>query len=204
MLCSIRRFLMSKAAAFTKFMSKIRMPYSRKKITSSDYHALERILSKGYVLLSHTEGEISNWFIPDFWSHGAIYVGYIDGVPTVAEATASKGVILTDLIEFVMTKDYISVFRPTFLDKVGLSKAAAYAREKKGLEYDWMFETPSANNKAFYCFELVAVALESASNSKVFVPKEYMGVPTFTGSDFVYAVNKFEYVWCNDPSKLNK
>lgn len=200
-LLKLRHYIMSKSIWFSKSIAKIRTPYSVKLITGKDYYNIRNNLKVGDILLSHTRGQLSNLFIPDFWSHGAVFYGtLISDTEFVAEAT-SHGVVLTDLVSFMTSKDYILVLRPTFFESKFSYLLKEYIDRCLGLPYDWEFETPpnGIKNNAFYCFEFCACALEAATGAQAFVPKEFLGMKTFTGTDFTKAINKFSYVWSNNP-----
>lgn len=215
----LRRAILSGVKPVSEFIGTIHMPYSRKLLTGKDYYAVKKLLRPGDVILSMTRGEFANFFIPDFWSHGAIFVrDYGVNEESVVEAT-SKGVVETDLVSFITSKDYIAIFRPIFLSERECINACKFALSCVGAPYDWLFEYSESNNKAFYCFELVACAYEEArkvtvydspqtdiSNSlrpvtissaikiSEFTPREYLGMRTVIGSDFVKAVRKFDLI----------
>jgi uncharacterized protein YycO len=148
---------------FTKWIAKIHWPFSRKLITGKDYYKWRDDINVGTVLLSSTYGELSNLFNPADIKHGAIYIGYIDGIPSVAEALG-KGVTITDLVTFLTTKDRVVGLSPDFLeqdDKVFLTEEAL---KRVGIPYDYQF---SSGNKALYCFELIVEVFKSTKPSVI-------------------------------------
>ena len=95
--------------------------------------------------------------------HAAIYVGNMGSgdICYVAEAVG-RGVVLTDLVTFMTTKDIIIGCKPKFIreDVSGFIYAIHQAtRGSIGKPYDYLF---NRDGKAFYCFELVAMCLKSA------------------------------------------
>ena len=105
MIGSLRMKLLELSVPIAKASSKIHAPYNRKLIKAKDYHTIRDLISPGMFLLSVTKGEISNVLIPGFWSHGGMYVGE----DKVVEATCSHGVIESDILDFIFSKDYISL-----------------------------------------------------------------------------------------------
>jgi len=210
MLLKFRRWLLQSFTPISKFLSSLHMPYSHKLISGLDYYDLAPKLRPGDFFVSRIDGELTNLLIPDFWTHGAIYCGVIDGREYVVEAT-TKGVIKTDLITFLLKKDYIAVMRPRFLTSTQCLAAVAFALSKIGTMYDWLFEFNEHCNKYFYCFELGAVSYNEAhrydggylvrsyytDGSCQFEAREFMGIKTFTGKDFVNAKKRFKLIWTN-------
>ena len=164
-------------------------PWTRKKITAKDYHSFMAMnLDEGTVLCSKTNGEFGNLFIPDFWSHCAIY----DGNGKVIEAVG-KGVIETDLIDFLMTKDFVVALDPIFATIPQKSAALECAKSQLGKPYDFEFQTSDV--KAFYCGELVLWAYTSSVPTFDFVLKKIFGVYTVPPQDFVNAKKYFKIAW---------
>ena len=208
---ALRRSIVSVTVPISQALSNIYMPYSRKLITTKDYYELKNLIEIGDILLSHTRGEVlANWLIPGFWSHGGLYVGSLGQYPETIVESTTKGVNGDeDLRGFVQGKDYVWVIRPNFASKEEKLLAARWAISKIGSPYDWLFEYTKSDpnvktkksNKAFYCFELIGGSYDAALSSSPFQPKEFMGMPTFTGEDFLAAKDLFEQVWCNPPTK---
>lgn len=187
LLAKLRLALLSISVPLTKKLGKVHFPYTHKLIKGPDYYRLESVIQSGDVLLSRTRGELTNLFIPGFFTHAAI----ARGDEYVIEAIG-KGVSRTDLVSFVMTKDYVVLLRPRFADDVIKGKAVLWAEEQVGLPYDYEFET---SNKAYYCSELVATAYNKAMDGSCpFVSKDVFGEPTIEPQDFVKAKEKFDII----------
>lgn len=135
-----------------KFIGKIHVPFSRSKITGVQYYKYRDKIQPGDVLLSKTDGELSNIINPEDLKHAALYVGSIDATPVryVIEATG-HGVKYTDLVTFLTTKSRVVGSRPKFLDGRG-SEVGYFAKDFLGIKYDYTFELGAAR---LYCFELL-------------------------------------------------
>lgn len=175
-------------STLSKFFSKIHSPWTHKLISAKDYRDIKANLKRGDVLLSRVRGEFSNLGIPGFFTHAAI--AYDD--TTVIEST-TRGVVKTDLIDFVMKKDYIAVLRPVFMSERERDLSAFMAQEQLGKPYDFEFAT--SDIKAFYCSELVWFCYQKISGSKLFSPKKILGRETVLPQDFITAQDKFIMLW---------
>lgn len=181
----------------SQHISKIHMPGSHKLITSADYRSVKEHLRPGMVFLSYTRGEFSNLFIPGDWSHVAIVLNST----TVIEAT-THGVIETDLIDFMMKKDYVVLLDPIFATPEQMVKAVETALEQKGSGYNYKMQYSRVNVKAFYCSELVLYSYQVAcGNEMPFTLKKILGVETVIPGDFVEATKKFSLVWGSESLK---
>jgi uncharacterized protein YycO len=133
--------------------------------------------------VTRTEGELTNLFIPGYWSHCAVYVG--GGF--VMEAIG-KGVAKTDLTDFLMGKDHAMILRPLFANDAQMAKAAAWSLTQEGLPYDYEFE---GGSKKFYCAMLYYAALKVGMDGQSpFTLRETWGVQTVTPDDFPNAKDK--------------
>ena len=135
---------------FVKWWGKLHLPFTKKLITGEHYFIWRDSINVGDVLLTSTYGELSNLINPADIKHAGIYIGYVDGIPTVAEALG-KGIVYTDLVTFLTTKDLVVNCRPDFLDTRNRAEISIEAYKRKGLPYDYVF---SSGNKGLYCFEL--------------------------------------------------
>ena len=135
-----------------KFLGHIGLP--KRKFTGEHYFKYRDKINIGGIFLTKTNYEFSNLMNPCELKHGAIYVGNAlnTDVKYVLEATG-KGVILTDLVTFLTSKDvvvYVEYKHTLKTSFVGLSN---FINVTKGVQYDYLF---SSDGKAFYCFELCA------------------------------------------------
>lgn len=122
-----RRGLLGIVYPISENVGHARAPWSRKLMTSKNYREVLPLLQPGDVLLSRTQGELANVFIPGFWAHAFMYTGG----EMLIEAIG-KGVVETDLIDGVLTKDYLMVRRPSFANEAQRTEAAAWAKTKLG------------------------------------------------------------------------
>ncbi len=189
MLKAFRRGLLAMSVPITKWVGHVHAPWTHKRISGRHYLAAKGILQPGDVLMSRTDGELTNVFIPGFWSHGAVYVGNGE----VVEATGD-GVHKTDLLSWMLTKDYVRVCRARFATALQRSDAAYFARSYIGLPYDYGF---ASGNKALYCFEITYVAYRAACgvDSPWTLRTETLGVATVIGDDFDRSRDKWDFVW---------
>ncbi len=111
-------------------------------------------LLPGMVLLSHKKYELTNLFIPGYWTHAAL-VACSD---EVLEAV-SAGVTRRSLADFVSHADDVLVLRPAFCGPEEMRMAVRRAGQYLGLPYNFLFN-PSEGS--CYCSELVCRAYEGA------------------------------------------
>jgi len=156
-------FLLKILTPFIKLVGKVHMPFSRKRVTGKDYFAIRDKIEVGTVFLTSIRGELSNLFNPCVIKHAGIYVGRVKDVPTVAEATG-KGVVYTDLVTFLTTKDYIVGTAPLFLTEDDKEQVVDQSEIRLNVPYDYLFKD---KNKAFYCFELVADIFQTIKPSVI-------------------------------------
>jgi len=146
---------------FIKYIGKLHFPFTRKKITGKFYFKNRDKISIGCILLTKIEGELSNIINPAKIPHAGTYVGDIfnDGIRYVAEAVG-KGVVLTDLVTFLTTKDVVVCCQPIFIrsDKKAFEiNVQQFALDSQGIPYDYGF---GFGADAFYCFEFSAFSLK--------------------------------------------
>lgn len=162
----VYRIILNWATPFVKWWGNLRFPFTKKKVTGVHYFKWRDSIEVGTVLLTKTEGELSNYINPvsSDIKHGGMYIGRIGGIPMVIEALG-RGVVFTDLVTFLTTKDRVIGLKPDFHlsneDKVMLQEEA---KKRKGIPYDYLF---SKGDKAFYCFELVADIYKSVKPEMV-------------------------------------
>lgn len=201
---SLRWKIMNSLVPLTKLLGKAHAPFAHKWITGADYYALKPKLKPGMALLTKTRGELTNLFLPGDWTHAAMYLG--DNL--VVEAVG-KGVTVTDLVSFMVTKDFVMARRPKFLDDEGMALAAQMAESKVGLPYDWeMRSIPDAltgddvrqeTDKAFYCSKLDWWGYNEAhkhifGKPAPFELRDTWGVPVVTPADIALS-SKFETIF---------
>jgi len=167
-------------------IGKVHMPFSRKKITSSHYREMTKLLRPGMGILTTTNGELANLLIPGKWSH----IGGYYGNRRVIEAIG-KGVSETDLIDFVLTKDEILIIKPKFATKSQMKIAAEWMFWQMGKPYDINF---ADNNEAFYCSELYVESYVSQGFEIPWEVTKTFGVKNAVPQDFADNPNVWEVV----------
>ena len=183
---NLRRFLLRTLLPVMRIIGRLHLPFTRKLVTAADYRVALPTLAVGDVLLSRCRGEVSNCVIPGFYTHAALYIGE----ERVLEATGA-GVHTSDLVDFVMRKDFIAILNPAFASPAIEKKAAQIAVGAEGRPYDYGF---TSSEDAFYCAELIAWSYSEAMKPGE-SPFEYrltLGVPTVTPQDFFNAESKWK------------
>lgn len=104
---TIRNILLSIMWPFGYLLSLIGKPEPR--ISYEDYAAIKKIIKPGDVLVSREDRRPTNWLIPGYWGHIAMYYKnhqVIDAIP--------PRVRTSHLAEWVLSVDSIAVLRPKF------------------------------------------------------------------------------------------
>jgi hypothetical protein len=145
-------YLLTILKPLIKFLGHIGLP--KNKITGKEYFKYRDKINIGGIFLTKTNYEFSNLMNPCKLKHGAIYVGNIkdDEIKYVLESTG-KGVILTDLVTFLTTKDHVVYVEYKHSTKTCFSKLTKFVNLVLDIPYDYLF---NPDGKAFYCFELCA------------------------------------------------
>lgn len=139
------------------FLGRLHFPFTHKRVTGVEYYQIRDSISIGTVLLTSTHGELSNLINPEKIKHAGIYVGDLgDGIRYVIEALG-RGVVKTDLVTFLTTKDVVVGCRPRYLTNEDRALLPSEARKVLGVPYDYLFNKSS---RALYCFEAAAYILK--------------------------------------------
>lgn len=190
---ALRRFLLKTVKPFLEWCGKIHAPFAHKKIKSKEFFELSKKLEPGFTFITHIDGELTNVLIPGFWTHAAIYIGDNKVVEAIG-----KGVVVTDLLDFCFSKDYIAVLRPAIVSYNEQLKAAEVAKDlaTKNLPYDYGFDP---DDTAFYCGEAPAFCYKKGAAPRVidWVGRETLGVDTYAPQDYWNADKKFDLMWTN-------
>lgn len=113
----------------------------------------ERILLEaraGDVFVTRHDDALSNWFLPGFWPHAALYLGDADGSPAFLEAK-KDGVRIRAATE-TLAVDALLILRPP-LHAADLQHALQRALGHEGKPYDFLFDFRTADRLA--CTEVV-------------------------------------------------
>lgn len=203
---SLRLKILNAIRPLSEFIGTVHAPYSRRDVSGYHYFSVLPLLKPGMVLLSRKHGELSNLAIPGRFTHAAMYCGshlsqHGDGgsfdVPFVVEATR-HGMVDTDLISFMLSKDIVGVYRPLFATDMQMRDAANWAlkQAEDAVPYDYEFDP---KNKALYCSEAVWLAYKVALGADlVFTKRSTLGTETVLPQDFADATKKWEKVWSSE------
>jgi hypothetical protein len=182
---------------FLRWCSGKHAPWTHKGVTGKDYYAAQDILEPGDIFVTKIRGELTSLIIPGYWSHAAIYCPTAPGIVNeyIMEAEG-PGVIRTDLVTFMMSKDELMVLRTKLPPQV-CARAAVIATEQLGKPYDFDMVFHLSGQKAFYCSELVWWAYAQACMEFhmpcPFIPKKELGVLTISPDNI--AVADFEKIY---------
>lgn len=118
------------------------------KIKGDQVRTILNTLLPGDILVATWDGYLSNFFIPGFWCHAALYVGSNEVIHIRGEGTLKE-----DILSFVRT-DNIAILRVKSATQEIIDKAIdkAYTKYNNNTKYDYKFVKGNANN---YCSELV-------------------------------------------------
>jgi uncharacterized protein YycO len=187
---TFRRVLMHALTPFSKLLGDLHIAPSHRRCKAKHFRDIFNSASPGDVLLSVMRGELNNLCIPGYWSHAALYVG--NGV--VVEAVGD-GVVESDLIDFVLSKDNVCLLR--LKENRGAECACSVAQSMVGRPYDFYFEP---GDLSFYCSELVWYSWNEASLKVTGKPINFskrttLGVATVVPQDYRNASSKFDVVY---------
>lgn len=188
---SLRRTILRTTYPLTRYLGDVHAPWSRRKLTSEDYHEVRTLLRSGDVILLTKKGEFSNLLIPGYWGHAAMYCGIQGSAAYVVEAIG-KGVVKTDLIDTVLSRDALMICRPKYATPAQSNKASEWAKDQIGKDYDLFF---NPNNDAFYCSELIWLAYQNTMGETPFTLRKTLGVDTVIPQDIANATTKWEVIY---------
>jgi uncharacterized protein YycO len=171
----------------TRYLGNLKSPWTVKLVDGDDYEKIKMIVRPGDIFVTRTFGHLSTIMIPGYWKHAAI----MGPRGWVLEAI-SAGVMETDLVSFLTSKDEVCIVRPTFCFPAVSLAAAKAADALLGAKYDYEF---SLGNRAFYCAELVYVAYKTVTPDIQFGPRDRLGLMTVTADDFFLAKTWFSPVY---------
>lgn len=187
----LKRIFLDIIYRISLFIGELHMPFSHKKIGSYDYRKLRTVIRPGDIILSRTSGELSNFFIPGFFKHAAIYYGFDGLIPEIIESV-KVGVRKADLLDFALKKDYLAVIRPHVCERGKRQAILAQAKNLIGAKYDFEF---NLNNRSFYCAELIFHLFYDEKERQ-----SYKDNATVMPQDFFDDKQKFKVVWLSDSS----
>jgi uncharacterized protein YycO len=167
--------------------------------TDKDKMKIKNYAKPGMILLSATNYEVSNWFIPGFWTHSSIIGPTVNWPKGQIIEAIGEGVRRVSVNEFVDTHDYFHLLRPKFRSEPQMAEAAAYADLQVGKPYDERFYFTLTGNNAFSCSELCWWSYEKTykhvGEFSPFVPRLILGQYSVLPQDFSDAKLLWETVY---------
>lgn len=147
------------------FICRINMPFLQPKMSDENVEKILSILKPSMVILTRREGEFTNWFQPEFFTHGVLVI-------TKDHCIEAKttGTVITNLSYLLSRCDNCVVLEPRFL--VNEDTLVTHALEYVNKNYDFAFED---SEEKLYCFEAVAHLLEKCSGVEIPKSKTPLG-----------------------------
>lgn len=196
MLAELHRILLDFLKPFLHWASGKHLPFTHKKITGKQYYKVLPLLKPGHIFVTKIHGELTSIIIPGYWSHAAIYtpmvIGNINEFVTEAEG---PGVVQTDLVSFLLSKDEFMVLEPNGIPDYVQSMAADLANRQVGKPYDYQLVMIFGDEmpKAFYCSGLVWWSYDKACKEfkfpSPFIAKRELGVLTISPDEIANSGN---------------
>lgn len=184
---------------FIEFIGNIYFKFSSKEHIFARYDEIVEKLEPGDLILTHSDGHLSNLLNRGYWKHAVLFIGFENGRPMVMEAIG-KGVIKRTLAEMLSSKDRIKILRPTkkLISKPSqIKKMIDWAKTQEGKPYDYKFDSFSSNSTdALYCSEFYYMAIINGNPDADFDLRESFGIFTVTPVDLdnMEKVGKFSEV----------
>ena len=101
-------------------------------------HPYEQVLRAGDVLLvdggQNKVAAAIKYLTQSTWSHSTLYVGLVDGVPSLAEAEVGLGVVLSPLAKYA--GHHLRICRPVGLSESRIAEVVGFVRARVGAQYD--------------------------------------------------------------------
>lgn len=181
----LRRWLLRASIPIQKTLQKMHPPETL--IDANFVADVRGDVDIGDIFLTRQRMHFTNLFIPGFWSHAAMYDG-----TEVCEAIGN-GVQFVALEEFLYKKDWVLHLRPAF--SINKPIVRQFLALQSGKPYDFEF---ASGVKAWYCSELIHVALKMGNKRAPFNLRHTFGVPTVTPQDFENAVARGKFIVATD------
>jgi uncharacterized protein YycO len=151
---------------------RIGRPY---KVRKDKLQEMKMKIKPGMVVLTHKEYELTNLFIPGYWTHSAMIVSKDE----IVEA-AGQGVMKKKLDDFFQSIDDFLLLEPCFCDRSAMQKASKFANQVIGYSYNYFF---MPRDRSFFCTELIFNAYAYASGKQIPESYKLRKVWDFTGGE---------------------
>jgi hypothetical protein len=189
---NFRRFLFKLLLPISKTFGKLHAPWSKKRVKQKQVEDLLERAEPGDVILTRTLGEMTNFTIPEYFKHAAMYVGGSRVVESVSPKTKETGIY-----DFLMSKDSFALMRARWLTKEERAKSAQIMLTLVGVPYDFFFQmTGKDGAKEMYCAESCQFSLAKAkpTEESVFTKRKVLGAESVLPHDFFSAVKSFDAI----------
>ena len=165
-------------------------------LPSSIIRELNQMIAPGDVFVTRKECAITNYFLPGFWPHAALYAGQQEVVESLKDGVRVRG------MESPYGNDCLAVIRPK-LQTAQVEEAIARARTHVGKPYDFDFDFTRSDRMV--CTEVVYRSYEGVGGMQFELTKR-AGRHTISAEDLLamaVADNHFEAVavYCNQHSE---
>ena len=186
----------------------IRVPTTTKPISEEQRNKILSVIQPGDVILE-TSDAYPNWqrmevvTLGSVYTHAAIYEGDGKFLEATTGDPSGKGVIRTDLKEYLEGPIHIKIVRPPYKDANDVKVALDYARAQLDKPYDSAFNYE--DDSKIYCAELVKKAIDQCP-SGIETPMAHTLFTKLTGKKAVGPDNFAEIegakvVYPEDPSE---
>ncbi|MDQ7826602.1 MAG: YiiX/YebB-like N1pC/P60 family cysteine hydrolase [Candidatus Eremiobacteraeota bacterium] len=171
---------------FTTLLS-LRIPSTTEKMSDERRDKICSVIQPGDIILE-TNNPYPGWQVfekvtlDSDYTHAAMYEGDGKFIEATTGDPSGKGVVRTDLREYLQGQLLIEVIRPPYKTPEDRQAAVDYLRSQLGKPYDSAFDL--SEDKAHYCAEIVYRALQNIPN-KIEAPlKNFMGRPAAAPASF--------------------
>jgi uncharacterized protein YycO len=186
----------------------IRVPTTTKDISDEERNKILSVIQPGDVILETSDSH-PNWqrleivTLGSTYTHAAIYEGDGKFLEATTGDPSGKGVIRTDLKEYLEGPIHVKIIRPPYKDADDIKAALDHARSQLDKPYDSAFNYE--DDDKIYCAELVKKALDTCP-SGIETPMANTLFTRLTGKKAVGPDNFGEIegakvVYPEDPSK---
>ncbi|MEQ8220892.1 MAG: YiiX/YebB-like N1pC/P60 family cysteine hydrolase [Candidatus Eremiobacterota bacterium] len=186
----------------------IRVPTTTKDISEEERNKILSVIQPGDVILETSDSH-PNWqrlevvTLGSTYTHAAIYEGDGKFLEATTGDPSGKGVIRTDLKEYLEGPIHVKIIRPPYKGAEDVKSALDYARSQLDKPYDSAFNYE--DDSQMYCAELVKKAIDQCP-SGIETPMAHTIFTKLTGKKAVGPDNFGEIegakvVYPEDPSK---
>lgn len=119
----------------------------------SDYPYIDIVdIEKGDLVFGRAKNPLD--FIPGYWTHVAVFIGYENEVPMVIQAEINNFVNKQELHEFIEQRKHIMVGKVNTEDEIK-SDATDWMVSKENNSFDLWYPGKQLDGDRFYCSEII-------------------------------------------------